>query len=468
MLRRVIVLATLLAAALPAAAGAQSSTGRWEGAIKVMGQELAIVVTLTGDTAAPRAAIDIPLQGVKGMALTNVRVNGQLVHFELPAPQGVGVFEGVVRGEQMSGTFEQAAVKGTFELKRGAAAEEPPPPYRQEEVTIENGGLTLAGTLTLPAGSGPHPAVVLITGSGAQNRDEEVFGFKVFKVLADQLTRAGFAVLRCDDRGVGGSSGSTPQSTTADFAEDALAELRYLKGRPDVDKARIGLLGHSEGGIVAPIAASKSPDVAFIVLMSGLALPGDQTLLAQAELIGKAEGRTPEQIKANARVQQLLFAAVRSGSASDQAVAAAAAKAEARTAFDQLPEAQRKAIPDPERLLTMQVESQLAFIRTPWFKFFLDYDPAPALSRVSCPVLALFGERDLQVPTEANRAVMEMIAKKSGNPDWTIKVIPGANHLYQAATTGSPGEYAKLKKEFAPGFLDTLVPWLQGHAKKRL
>jgi uncharacterized protein len=468
MLRRAFILAFVLAAAWPRPLAAQSAVGRWEGAIKVMGQELAIVVTIAGDASAPQASIDIPLQGVKGLGLTNVRVNGQLMHFELPAPQGTGVFDGVVRGDQATGTFEQATVKGTFELKRGPAAEEPPPPYRQEDVKVENGGITLAGTLTLPTGPGPHPALVLITGSGAQNRDEEVFGFKVFKVLADHLTRAGFAVLRCDDRGVGGSTGSTPQSTTADFAEDALAQLKFLRGRPEIDKGRIGLLGHSEGGIVAPMAATKSPDVAFIVLMSGPALPGDQLMLAQGELIARAEGRTPEEIKSNVRVQQLLFAAVRSGTVADQAVAAAAAKSAARTAFEKLPEAQRKAIPDPERLLAAQVESQMAFVRTPWFKFFLDYDPAPALLHVSCPVLALFAERDLQVPTDANRTVMESIAKKSGNPDWTIKVIPGANHLYQAATTGSPSEYARLKKEFAPGVVDTLISWLQGHAKKRL
>ena len=323
---------------------------------------------------------------------------------------------------------------------------------------IVNGGIILAGTLTLPPTPGPHPAIVLITGSGAQNRDEEVFGFKVFKVLADRLTRAGLAVLRCDDRGVGGSTGSTPQSTTADFAEDVLAEITFLKLRADIDKARIGLLGHSEGGIVAPMAATRSSEVAFIVLMSGPALPGEKIMLAQAEAIGRAEGRTPEQITSNARVQQQLFTAARANKGWEDATLAL--RAEIRSSIAQLPEEQRKSIPDVERVVSMQAEGQLSFARSAWFRYFLDYDPGPTLARVTCPVLAIFGEHDLQVPVEANRAAMEALAKKAATREFTVKVIPGANHLYQAATTGSVSEYTRLKKEFAPGFLDTLFAWL--------
>jgi hypothetical protein len=465
MLRRVSIVALALVAGLSAPAAAQlPAGGHWEGAIKVVGQELAIAVDISGDTGAPKATIDIPQQGAKGLGLMNVRLNDQLVHFELPAGPGLAVFDGVLRGETISGTFEQGPMKGTFELKKTVIAQEPPPPYKQEEVKITNGGITLAGTLTLPPRPGPHPAVVLITGSGAQNRDEEVFGFKVFKLLADNITRAGIAVLRCDDRGVGGSTGSTPDSTTADFAEDVLAEVKFLKGRQDIDKARIGLLGHSEGGIIAPMVATRSPDVAFIVLMSGPALNGEKIMLAQNELIGRAEGRTPEQIKSNTRVQQLLFAAARQNRGWDEATLAV--KAEIRASIQQLPEAQRKAIPDVERLVNAQAEGQIALVRSPWFRFFLDYDPAPTLARVACPVLAIFGERDLQVAAEPNRAVMEEIAKKGAARDFTIKVIPGANHLYQAATTGSASEYARLKKEFAPGFAELVVSWLAQHTKR--
>lgn len=465
MLRRLFVLTVGLLVGLSGAVLAQSpAAGRWEGAISIMGQELAITVIVDGDAPALKATIDIPQQGAKGLALTNVRVQGQQVHFELPAGPGVAVFDGEAKGDRMAGTFVQGGMKGTFELKRATVAAVPPPPYKQEEVKIENGGLTLAGTLTLPATTGPHPAVVLITGSGAQNRDEEVFGFKVFGLLADRLTRAGVAVLRCDDRGVGGSTGSTPESTTADFADDVLAEVKFLKGRPDIDKARIGLLGHSEGGLVAPAVATRSPEIAFIVLMSGPAMTGEKVMLAQSELIGRAEGRTDAQIRANTDVQKVLFTAARTNLGWPDALVTV--RVAVRKAIAEMPEAQRKAIPDVDRIVNAQAESQVAFARSPWFRYFLDYDPAPTLARVSCPVLALFGERDLQVPTEANRAIMEEIAKKSGNRDWTIKVIPGANHLYQAATTGSASEYAKLKKEFAPGFEDILVSWVAHHARR--
>ena len=188
-------------------------------------------------------------------------------------------------------------------------------------------------------------------------------------------------------------------------------------------------------------------------------------MLAQGETMGRAEGRTPEQIRSNAKVQQVLFASARENKNWEQATLAI--KAEARAAIDQLPEAQRKAIPDVDRVVTMQADSQVAFARSPWFRYFLDYDPAPTLARVTCPVLAIFGERDLQVPVETNRPVMEATAAKAATRNFTIKVIPGANHLYQAATTGSASEYPRLKKEFAPGFADTLQAWLAPYIAKK-
>jgi hypothetical protein len=369
------------------------------------------------------------------------------------------VFEGTVTGDVMSGSFTQGPAKGTFEVKRGAALTlEPPPPYRQEEVTIQNGPIVLAGTLTVPATPGAHPAVVLITGSGPQNRDEDVFGVKPFRMIADHLTRAGIAVLRCDDRGVGGSTGSVPKSTTADFAEDALAQVRYLETRPDIDKAHIGLLGHSEGGLAAPIAAATSKSVAFIVLMSGPALTGEKIMLAQAELLAAVERLPEEQVRANADLQRMMFAAVRSGTGWE-AVTEAGEKL-ALSAIARLPEEQRKMMGDPQAVARQQIAAQVASARSPWFKFFLDYDPAPTLAKVQVPVLALFGGKDLQVPAEPNRRAMEEVFARSGLKDFRLVVMPGANHLYQEANTGSVSEYTKLKKEFLPGFLDLLTTWI--------
>jgi uncharacterized protein len=433
--------------------------GRWEGAITVMGQDLGIVVVFTDVGSFLTATIDIPQQGAKGIPLRNVRAGASLVQFQLVAGPGLAVFAGTLKGDVISGTFEQGPAKGTFEIRRGSVPRpEPPPPYRQDEVTIPAGAVTLAGTLTVPATPGAHPAVVLITDSGPQNRDGEIFGFKPLKLIADRLTRDGIAVLRCDTRGVGGSTGSGAKSTTANFADDVLAAVRFLEARPDIDKTHIGLLGHGEGGLVAPMVAVQSKSVAFIVLMSGPALTGEKILLAQAELTAGAERIPDEQIRADADLRRMMFAAVRSGTGWE-AVTETGEKLMA-AAIGRLPEAQRKAIGDPQAAARQQIAAQVASARSPWFKYFLDYDPAPTLARVQVPVLAIFGEKDLQVPAAANQRVMEEVFAKSGHKDHRIVVMPGANHLYQLAGTGSVSEYATLRKEFLPGFLDLLATWI--------
>ncbi len=332
-------------------------------------------------------------------------------------------------------------------------------PYSQEDVQVTSGAIRLAGTLTLPPGQGPHPAVVLITGSGPQNRDENVFGMPVFRLLADHLTRSGIAVLRCDDRGVGGSTGNIGQSTSSDFAGDALAQVELLKARKDIDPKRIGLLGHSEGGIVAPMAANRSPDVAFVVLLSGPGLTGEQIMLAQNELVGRASGVPDDQIRKNGALQRKMFAAIRSGEGLDEVTAEI--RALAKEALERLPEAQRKALGDLDALAARTADQQVAGLKTPWFRYFLTYDPAPALAKLTCPVLAVFGERDTQVPAAPNREAMEAAFKRGGHRDHAIVVVPRANHLYQDSVTGGPAEYGTLKKEFIPGFADTITSWIR-------
>ncbi len=331
-------------------------------------------------------------------------------------------------------------------------------PYAQEEVQVTSGTIRLAGTLTLPPGAGPHPAVVLLTGSGPQNRDEEVLGMPVFRLLADHLTRAGIAVLRCDDRGVGGSTGSVSQSTTSDFADDALAQVAWLKGRKEIDARRIGLVGHSEGAMVAPMAANRSGDVSFVVLLSGPAMSGEQIMLAQNELVGRASGVPDEQIRKNGALQRKVFAAARSGEGFEALTAEV--RALASEALGRLPEAQRKAIGDLDAAAARAAEQQVAGLRTPWFRYFLTYDPVPALEKLACPVLAIFGEHDTQVPAEPNREAMEAAFKRAGHRDYTIVVVPRANHLYQESVTGAPAEYPTLKKEFAAGFVETITKWI--------
>jgi len=448
--------------------------GRWEGRIDIMGSALTIAVTATDSGGALKATIDIPQQMAMALPLTNVRFESPKVHFELPAGPGLAVFDGELKEGTIKGTFEQSGVKGTFELQRAGAATtkpaapaEPPPPYKQEEVKIQSGTITLAGTLTLPPAGGPFPAVVLITGSGPQNRDEEIFGMKPFRLMADAFTRQGIAVLRCDDRGVGGSTGSTPQSSSAEFADDALAEVQFLRGRPEIDRGRVGLLGHSEGGLVAPIAASRSSDVAFIVLLSGPAVTGEKILYAQSELLMRAAGATEEAIRRNAEIQKRIFAAVRTGTGWDEA--AEMLRGDLKAVLDAATAAKQPAAANRDAMIKSRVDAQMASARTPWFKFFLDYDPAPTLQKVTCPVLAIFGECDLQVPVALNRDPMEQALKSGGNRNYTIEVMPRANHLYQEAKTGSVQEYTILKKEFVPELLPLVGAWIlkQGPARGR-
>ncbi len=447
----------------PASAAAQvSAQGTWDGAIHVMGQELPISVTFA---ASDKGTIDI--QGATGLPLTNVKVAGDAVHFELPAGLGLCVFDGAIKGDAISGSFAQGPAKGTFDLRPRTATPppppEPPPPYEQEEVKITNGAVTLAGTLTLPPTAGRHPAVVLITGSGAENRDEEVFGFKVFRLLADQLTRQGIAVLRCDDRGVGGSSGSTSQSTSEDFATDVLADIAYLKTRPDIDAAHIGLIGHSEGGLIAPIVAARSRDVAFIVLMSGPALAGEKEMLAQGERLVRIRGMGPAAVAKQAETQHRMFDGARHNVPWEEVEKPFKADLDAQIAT--LPEAQRKNAEQAAAQQLAVIAAQYKGLLTPWFRFFLSFDPATVLEKVRCPVLAFFGDLDFQVPVDVNKAALEQALAKAGNRDVTIKVLPKANHLYQEATTGDISEYTTLKKQFVPDLLPTMTGWILGRVK---
>ncbi|HNX49382.1 MAG TPA: alpha/beta fold hydrolase [Thermoanaerobaculaceae bacterium] len=438
--------------------------GHWEGAITIMGSELAIRVDFRTGAPGLAATIDIPQQGASTLPLKSVSYQPPRVHFELPAGPGLATFEGVAAGETIDGIFSQGAASGTFRLTRQAVGvvaptPTPAPPYREEEVSFTTPAGTFAGTLTAPHGAGRHPAVVLITGSGPQNRDEELFGFKPFRLIADHLTRRGVVVLRCDDRGVGGTTAKREGSTTADYAGDALAAVAFLKGRAEVDARRIGLLGHSEGGLVAPIAAAQSGDVAFIVLVSASGVTGERLMLAQAEAIGRAGGAPEADLKAEAALQKRLFGAARSGAGWDEV--RAEAKALALAKLTALPAEQRQAIGDLGAYADRVIAGQITMAQTPWFRYFLDHDPAADLAQVRCPVLALFGEKDLQVPAEANREAIAAALARGGNHGVTTKVLPGANHLYQRAVTGSPDEYPTLPKEFVAGFLDTISGWIE-------
>jgi len=422
---------------------------------------LGIIVHFSGSDDSLRGTIDIPMQGAKGLPLSNVRAALPRVHFELPAGPGLATFEGIAEGDSLTGDFRQGAVAARFSLHRVSGPKPvepvPPPPYREEEVRIHQQEVTLAGTLSMPFGGGPFPAVILITGSGAQNRDEEIFGFAPFRILADHLTRNGFAVLRCDDRGVGGSTGDLAASTGADFAQDVRAMLRFLQDRPDIRRSSIGLLGHSEGAQVAAMVAAGSAEVAYVVLLAGPAIRGDSVILSQIRNLGRAQGESDEVIGRGLALERRVFETIRRQEGWEEL--RGELMEEMRRSLDRLPAEQRAAMSDS--LIAARVDMQMKALRSPWFAFFISYDPAGDLAGIRCPVLALFGELDQQVAASLNEQPMNEALSKGGNPDVTVKTIPGANHLFQKAVTGSPAEYAGLEKEFAPGVLDRLTAWLK-------
>ncbi len=329
-------------------------------------------------------------------------------------------------------------------------------PYAQEEVSIKNGGITLAGTLTLPEGDGPFPAIVLVTGSGPQDRDETIGAMKPFRLIADGLTRAGVAVLRWDDRGVGKSTGDFEKATSADFASDASAAIDYLLTRDDINADQIGLLGHSEGGIIAAILGATDKHLAFIISMAGPAVSGADVLLQQNKRILEAEDTPADVVKAQLDFLPKLFEKIQAKDAEAiHQLTYDATLAQAKL----LPADKQKEIGNLEDYAKKQADNTAGTLNTDWWRFFLSYNPGKDLAKTTIPALAIYGTLDTQVDADQNAPAFEAAMKEAGNTHYQVTVLPKANHLMQAATTGSPSEYAKLKQEFTPDFLPTIIDW---------
>lgn len=450
-------------AAAPAPAEAPGVAGKWQGKITLPGTALEIIVNLAGQDGAWTGTIDVPAQGAAGIPLHDITVDGDTVHFEMLTGPQLAAFDGQVQPDgSISGAFSQSGITGAFDLARPeapAAAE--PLPYGEEDVSFQNGDVTLAGTLTLPEGDGPFPALILLSGSGQQDRDEAlsiVPDYKPFREIADTLTRQGIAVLRYDDRGVGGSTGDPSAATSADFAADAKAALAYLQGRSDIDPQQIGFLGHSEGGMLAAMAAADNPDVAFVISMAGTAVDGYQTLLKQVERLALASGASQADADAAVAQQQFILDLAMDENWTDLE---AELNAIAETQAAGLTDEQKAALGgDVDALIKQQVASQMQAFQSPWYQFFLRYNPADDLAKVGAPVLGIFGGKDAQVDAEQNSAALQAALDKAGNADVTIQVLPAANHLFQEAQTGGVAEYATLPPHLMPEFLEAVSQWL--------
>ncbi len=435
--------------------------GAWIGTLDTGATKLRVVFhILTTKDGLIRGTLDSPDQGAHGIPVDSVVRNGPQLTLNVKAVGGK--FEGRIKGDStaIEGTWSQGEgrlpltlrrLKSTADLElRRSQNPTPPFPYREELVTFENtaAGVKLAATLNVPRGQGPFPGVVLISGSGPNNRDEAVMGHKPFLVISDFLARRNFAVLRYDKRGVGGSSGVYAKATTADFASDAGAAIAYLRSRPEVDAHRVGLLGHSEGGEIAPMVAANDPMVAFVVMLAGPGVPGDQLLVEQTQAIAMSMGVPREKVKSEAADERELLMLVKSSR--DDA-----------TLENQMRVKLAGKMPEAQLGATIRQAS------TPWFRYFVNYDPAPVLERVKCPVLALIGEKDTQVPPQQNLPALRAALKAGGNKDFEVDEMPGLNHLFQPARTGAPAEYSQIETTISPLALDKIANWMEIHTRAK-
>jgi hypothetical protein len=434
--------------------------GDWMGTLDTGAVKLRVAFHITNTGDGLTATMDSIDQGASGIPVTEVTRNESSLKMEL---KGIGgAFEGKIDKAltTIEGTWLQGRTSLPLVLKRAKSATElerprrqdpvKPYPYGEEETTYDNkeAGIQLAATLTIPGGKRPFPAVLLIAGSGPNNRDEVVYGHKPFLVLSDFLTRKGIVVLRADKRGIGKSGGKYATATMADFAVDAEAGVAYLKTRPEVDHRRIGLIGHSEGAIIAPMVAARNPDVAFIVMMAGAGVPGDDVLVDQVLLGSEAGGMSHEQAEKNAAKERKVLTLV---------------KQEKDSALLEKKIREELAGDVPEAQLGVQIRA----LNSPWFRYFIEYDPAPALRKVMCPVLAITGEKDLQVPPRRNLPAIRQALEAAGNRNFEVDELPGLNHLFQTCKTGAVTEYGQIEETISPTALAKISDWVLKQASGR-
>ncbi|MDT8400958.1 MAG: alpha/beta fold hydrolase [Bacteroidales bacterium] len=461
---RKLITFLLLALFLPCLNAQEAEiTGSWLGKLSVGAVDLRIVFNIIlDDEGVYKATMDSPDQSVKDVPMGDVRFSDDSL--VILAPLLRGDYKGkMVNDTSIEGTWTQSGISYELNLLRQRQAfilkrpQEPtaPFPYNEEDVKFPSlkEEFHLAGTLTTPEGEGPFPAVVLVSGSGSQNRDEEIFGHKPFKVLADHLTRKGVAVLRYDDRGVGASGGSALSATSADLAGDARAAFMYLNTRDEIDKESIGIIGHSEGGLIAFMLASQYDDIAFIVSMAGPGVKGSVILQDQTEYISRLSGLDEETLEQSTRVNNEIYSLIEEYEDPEKGISKM--KLFIRDFYTGEGE--------EEETINQVLDNLKQTINPtsyPWLRYFIMSDPADYYPLIGCPVLAINGDKDCQVLAEKNVNAIVSGLEKAGHRDVKGIVFPGLNHLFQHATTGLPNEYGEIEETVSPEVLETISAWI--------
>lgn len=440
-----------------------SVAGSWFGRLNAGAISLRIVFNLSlVEKDSLVATLDSPDQGAKNIKIGPVVLNGKEI--QIKAPLLLAEYNGTIKNDTLiEGTFKQAGaslplnltkLKAVFTLNRPQEPV-PPFPYASEDVTFRNDkfNITLAGTLTVPAGKGPFPAAILITGSGTQNRNEELLGHKPFLVIADYLTRNGIAVLRYDDRGAGKSQGSPFDATTADFATDAEAAFNFLKTRKEISPTAIGLIGHSEGGIIASVVAASNPGICFVISLAGISVRGEKITEWQARDIGRASGADEKEIQKGIATNRKLLAVVKK-------------EPDDIKAEEKMVALYRKIL-QKENTSAENIDKAVAILRKTsgsatykWTRYYLTTNPADYWKKVKCPVLALNGDKDLQVAADENLNAIDKAVKSGGNTNVKTIKLPGLNHLFQHCKTGLVSEYGEIEETFSPEVLRVMTDWI--------
>jgi pimeloyl-ACP methyl ester carboxylesterase len=429
--------------------------GWWEGYLSLFGDsELLLQFEVVDSPNGYSSFLSILQQGVRALAVNTTSYDGTtgLVSFDLATIQAsyTGLLDSSTSIPSIRGTFSQGGAEFPLVLEKKHTLLSrtqdvvAPYPYISEEVTIPTeGGFSLSGTLTRPDDKAKHPAVILVSGSGLQNRDEEIFGHKPFLVLSDALTKAGIATLRYDDRGFGQSGGNGLLATTYDFADDAKSAYEFLQAKEYIQQDRVGVIGHSEGAIISGILAATDPSVSFIVLLSGPGLKGVDLILQQARALLEEQGIGGDQMETILTTNRKLY----------------------MTALDYTVSEEDRKLSIQAMLLASGYPSEIALQQTsallsPWYLTYLELDPVSYFSKVSCPTLIISGTKDLQVPSKGNVEALQKALSLNGNAEVTVQVLPGLNHLLQSADTGQPSEYASIEMTMDPSVLDLVPSWI--------